>query len=148
MRWLAGCLLAGWAGFALAGSINVQLYDSFDRSYSTTMIGDELGAAYAIGFDPIMVLILGPSLDDERVAEQREIARELDPEETGVLYAIGTSEGDSYTGYRLTAGATSELLDDGDAFRVLVLDANGEIRVDAASPLGADELIAETPPEE
>lgn len=147
MRWLAACLFALWSASALGNTINVQIYDSIGASYSTATIGAELGAAYAIDFEPVMVLILGPSLEDERVAEQRRIVRELDPDETGVLYAIGTAGGGNYRGYSLTTNTAAELLPDAEGFRVLVLDGSGEIRLDSDSVLGADELVAETPPE-
>lgn len=145
MRLLIGCVLACWAGSALAQSVDFRIYDSFGASYSAASIGEDLGALYNIGFDPVMVVIVGPGIDDERVSEQRTIARGLDPDETGVLYAIGTPSGGAGRGYSINANTAAELLPAADAFRVLVIDAVGDILIDSDSVLSAEEILAVTP---
>lgn len=146
MRWLAGCFIALLASTVHAQTIDVRIHDSFGASYSSTSIGDELGAVYNIGFDPILVIILAADPGDERLREQRTIARSLAPEETGVLYAVGTPEGASSRGFTVSGNTAAELLEDSDGFRVIVLDAVGEVRVDTQSILDAEAIVAETPP--
>lgn len=146
MRWLAGCIVALLASAAHADTVDVRVYDSFGASYSSLSIGEELGALYNIGFDPVLVIILAADPNDERLREQRTIARALDPEETGVLYAVGTPEGASSRGFTLSGNAAADLLaGSGGDFRVIVLNAVGEVLIDTDSIVEADELVAETP---
>jgi len=145
MRLLLGCVLTLFAGLALAQSLDIRIHDSFGGSYSSANIGEELGALYNIGFDPIMVVIIGPEANDERLQEQRRIAHALDPEETGVLYAIGTPLGGASHGYSITGNTARELLPSPGGFRVIVLNANGRILIDSDEVLSAEELLAATP---
>lgn len=145
MRVAIALLLTSWSAVAGAATLDVRIHDVFGTSYQTTEIGAQLGALYNIGFDPTLVLIIGPDLADERVVEQRRIVRAFDPNETGILFAIGTPEESYARGYSVTPNTSAELLPAPDGFRVLVLDANGTILHDSAEVLSAEELLALTP---
>jgi hypothetical protein len=145
MRWLAALVLASWSVASLAQTIDVRVYDAFGGSYDSTSIGEDLGAVYNIGFDPVLVIILAGDMSDERLAEQRRIVRTLDPDETGVLYALGTPMGATSRGYTVSANSAAELLPEPDGFRVLVLNSVGAVRIDSTSVLDAEAIIAETP---
>lgn len=145
MRLLIGCVLVLWSGVGMTQAVDFRIHDSFGASYSAANIGEDLGALYNISFEPVMVIILGPESGDPRVAEQQRIARGLDPEETGVLYAVGTPDGGTGRGYSVSANTAADLLPRPEAFRVLVIDATGGILVDAESVLTTEEILAVAP---
>lgn len=145
MRWLAGSLLACWAAVAPAQTLDIRIHDSFGASYASSSIGDDLGALYNIGFDPVMVIVLASDPADDRLQEQRRILRGFDPDETGILYALGIPEGVTTRGYSVSGNTAAELLPGPDSFRVLVLNARGEIRLDSSAVVAAEDLLAVAP---
>ena len=146
MRWILGTALALSTTIASAAVVDVKIYDAFGAAYQTTSIGERLGAIYNIAFDPTMVLILGPALEDERVREQQKIVAGIDPDEHGILFAIGTPRQQTYgKGFSLAPNTAAELLPAEDAFRVLVLGADGTVLLDTNGVVGRDRLIGISP---
>jgi hypothetical protein len=146
MRRLLGIILALHFSTAGAAVIDIKLYDAFGASYESTRIGERLAAIYNIQFDPTMVLILGPSLQDERVREQERIVADIDPDEYGILFAIGTPRQQTYgKGFSLAPNTAAELLPAPDGFRVLVLGPDGTVLRDARDILSREQLIEIAP---
>lgn len=146
MRWIGSAILMLLAATAHAAVIDIKIYDAFGASYQTTNIGERLGALYNIGFDPTMVLILGPTLDDERVREQERIAAALDPKETGILFAIGTPTQQTYgKGFSIAPNTAAELLPGEDAFRVVVLGPDGTVLLDQREVVERQRLLEISP---
>ncbi|GEM_PF-2080632 len=142
MKRLWVVLLALWATTASAEVVDIKIYDAFGQSYQSVNIGDRLALIYNISFDPTMVIILGPTLADERLQEQQKIAAGIDPEEHGILFAIGTPVGSYDRGFNLAPNTAAELLPDPDAFRVLVLGANGTVLSRSASVMPRERLLS------
>ena len=135
---LALCL---WTGIASAATIDIKVYDAFGSAYSTTQIGEQLGALYNLDFNASMVLVLGPDLTDERVTAQEDILAAIDPSEHGILFAIGTP-GQTYTrGFNVAPNTAADLLPDPGAFRVLFLGPTGEVLFDADEVVAREQLI-------
>lgn len=147
MRGLLGFALALAAAPVGAATLDVKVHNAFGASYSTTEIGHQLGALYNISFDPTLVLILGPALDHEDVRRQQDIVADIDPDEHGILFAIGTPRQSYSRGYSVTPNTAAELLPSPDAFRVLVLGASGEVLLDADEVIPRERLIAASPSE-
>ena len=146
MRWILVLLVMVWTTVAAAQPIDIKIYDAFGVAYQTTNIGERLGAIYNISFDPTMVLILGPSLQDQRVRRQRDIVAELDPDEYGILFAIGTPKEQTYgKGFSLAPNTAASLLPSADAFRVLVIGPAGTILEDTTAVLDRETLIQLSP---
>lgn len=145
MKRIWAIALAFWAATASAEVIDVKLYDAFGQSYQSVNIGESLAAIYNISFDPTMVIILGPSLGDERVKQQEKIAADIDPEQHGVLFAIGTP-GETYSrGFSLAPNTAARLMPAPDAFRVLVLGPNGNVLARSSSVLSRARLLELAP---
>lgn len=146
MRWLLAMAMALVTASASAATVDVEIHDAFGGSYSTTNIGERLGAIYDIQFDPVLVLTLGPSQDDARVKKQAQIVNGIDPEEYGVLLAIGTPTQQTYgKGFSLTPNTAAELLPAEDAFRVIVLGAGGEVLLDSREVVSRERLLTFSP---
>lgn len=142
MKRLWVVLMALWATTASAEVVDIKIYDAFGQSYQSVNIGDRLASIYNISFDPTMVIILGPTLADERVREQEKIAADIDPEEHGVLFAIGTPVGTYDRGFSLAPNTAAELLPDPNAFRVIVLGADGTVLSRSGSVMSRDRLVS------
>jgi hypothetical protein len=138
-------ILGLWATVAPAAVIDAKVYDAFGQSYETTNIGERLGAVYDISFEPTLLLILGPDLDDQRVQEQEAIASELAPEEFGMLFAIGTPAQTYSRGFSITPNAAARLLPGEGAFRAVVLGPSGRVLADSQQVLSRDRLIELSP---
>lgn len=146
MRGILGTALALFATVADAAVIDVKIYDAFGAAYQTTNIGERLGAIYNISFDPTMVLILGPSLEHELVREQERIAAGIDPDEHGILFAIGTPNQQTYgKGFSLAPNTAAELMASPDSFRVLVLGPEGTVLLDTDRVVSRERLIELSP---
>lgn len=146
MRWILGTALALLATTAGAATVDVKIYDAFGAAYQTTNIGERLGAIYNISFDPTMVLILGPGLQDERVRQQEKIVADIDPDKHGILFAIGTPRQQTYgKGFSLAPNTAAELMPSADAFRVLVLGPRGTVLLDTDQLVSRERLIELSP---
>ncbi len=146
MRWVIGLALALAAASASAATIDIKIHDAFGGSYRTTNMAERLGAIYDIQFDPVLVLTLGPSEDDERVKEQAQIVNRIDPDEHGVLLAVGTPTQQTYgKGFSVTPNTAIELLPSEDAFRVIVVGAGGEVLLDTDEVVSRDRLLQFSP---
>lgn len=144
MRWFFGVMLVCLVGVAKADTIDVRIHDRYGASYSSTSIGSDLASIYNIDFDPVLVLVLASTSENARFQEQVEILRDLDPEETGVMYAVGTPGGVSARTYKVTPNQATQLLGADRNFRVLVLDEVGQVQRDSETVLTADDLVGET----
>jgi len=146
MRWLFAFALALTTTTASAAVIDVKIYDAFGASYDTTHIAEQLGALYNISFDPTLVLILGPSLQDDRLREQHKIVAGIDPDEHGILFAIGTPQQTFSRGFSVTPNTAAELLDQkpGD-FRVIVLGTRGRVLLDTQQVVPRERLLEIAP---
>jgi hypothetical protein len=142
MKRLWVVLMALWATVASAEVVDIKIYDAFGQSYQSVNIGDRLAAIYNISFDPTMVVILGPALADERVREQEKIAAAIDPEEHGILFAIGTPTETYSRGFSLAPNTAASLMPDPKAFRVLVLSANGTVLSRSGSVMSRERLLS------
>lgn len=142
MKRLWVVLMALWATTASAEVLDIKIYDAFGQSYQSVNIGARLASIYNISFEPTMVIILGPSLADARVQKQEEIAANIDPEAHGILFAIGTPSGSYSRGFSLAPNTAARLLPDPDAFRVLVLSANGTVLSRSGSVMSRERLLA------
>lgn len=142
MKRLCVVLMALWATTASAEVIDIKIYDAFGQSYQSVNIGERLASLYNISFDPTMVIILGPTLADERIREQEKIAAGIDPEEHGILFAIGTPVGTYERGFNLAPNTAAELLPDPDTFRVLVLGAEGTVLSRSGSVMSGERLLS------
>lgn len=140
-RWLAGLVLTLWTGLASAAVIDVKVYDAFGAGYSTTEIGEQLGSLYNLEVETTMVLIVGPSLDDERLLEQEAIVAAIAPAEYGILYAVGTPTQTYTRGFSITPNAAAGLLPSNDAFLVLVLGPAGRVLYRSDSVVSRDKLL-------
>lgn len=142
MRWALAAVLALWLPPASAATLDIQVYDAFGASYRTTRIGEQLGAIYNISFEPRLVLILGPSLSDERVRRQERIAAGIDPDEHGILFAVGTPDEQTYgRGFSLAPNTAAGLLPSVNAFRVIVLGASGQVLLDVDEVVPRERLV-------
>lgn len=148
MRWFFGVMLVCLVGAAQADTqtdtIDVRLHDRYGASYSSTSIGSDLASIYNIDFDPVLVIVLATTSENARFQEQVEILRDLDPEETGIIYAVGTPGGLSARSYKVTPNRAAQLLGAERGFRVLVLDEVGRVQRDSETVLSADDLVGET----
>ncbi|MFW5970129.1 MAG: hypothetical protein ACOCP9_05775 [Halofilum sp. (in: g-proteobacteria)] len=142
MKRLWVLLIAFWATAASAEVLEIKIYDAFGQSYQSVNIGESLASKYNISFDPTMVIILGPSLADERVQEQEEIVADIDPDEHGVLFAIGTPSETYDRGFSLAPNTAAELMPDADVFRVLVLGAEGTVLSRSGSVMPRERLLS------
>jgi len=146
MRWFLGMALAFAAASASAATIDVKIHDAFGGSYRTTNMAERLGAIYDIQFDPVLVLTLGPSEDDARVKEQAQIVNGIDPDEHGILLAVGTPTQRTYgKGFSVTPNTAIELLPSKDAFRVIVVGAGGEVLLDTNEVVSRERLLQFSP---
>ncbi len=135
-------LIALWATAASAQVLDIKIYDAFGQSYQSVNIGARLASIYNISFDPTMVIILGPALADERVREQEKIAADIDPEAHGILFAIGTPSETYRRGFSLAPNTAAELLPDPQAFRVMVLGADGTVLSRSGSVMSRERLLS------
>lgn len=137
-------MLVCLVGAAQADTIDVRIHDRYGASYSSTSIGSDLASIYNIDFDPVLVIVLATTSENERFREQVEILRDLDPEQTGIIYAVGTPGGLSARAYKVTPTRAAQLLGADRGFRALVLDDVGRIQRDSETVLTADDLVGET----
>ena len=145
MKRVYAIALALWTMTASAAVLDIKVYDAFGQSYRTTNIGESLGAIYNISFDPTLVLILGPALNDERVKQQERIVAELDPEQYGILFAIGTPTQAYSRGFSVTPNQAGKLLAADNAFRTIVLGPDGTVLADSSQVIPRDRLLALAP---
>lgn len=144
-RWFPALLLLLAGGTVQAAVIDTRVYDAFGAAYPTTEVGEQLGALYNLDFEIIMVLVLGPSLSDERLRKQEDILNAIDPTEHGILYAVGTP-GETYTrGFSITPNEATRLLPAADAFRVLVLGPSGRVLYQSDSVVSREKLLEIAP---
>lgn len=144
-KWITALVLAVCSGPLAAATVEVKVYDAFGSSYSSTRIGEELGALYNLDFRANLVLILGPNLQDERLNRQKDIVDDLDPSEHGVLFAIGTPVESYGRGFSVSPNSAADLLPSADAFRVLVLGPTGEILHEASDVIPRERLLQIVP---
>lgn len=142
MKRLWVVLMALWATTASAEVVDIKIYDAFGQSYQSVNIGARLASIYNISFDPTMVIILGPTLADERVQKQEKIAAGIDPEEHGILFAIGTPTETYSRGFSLAPNTAASLMPDPESFRVLVLGANGTVLSRSGSVMSRERLVS------
>lgn len=142
MKRLWVVLVALWATTASAEVVDIKIYDAFGQSYQSVNIADRLASIYNISFDPTMVIILGPTLADERVREQEKIAADIDPEEHGILFAIGTPSETYSRGFSLAPNTAAGLMPGPEAFRVLVLGAEGKVLSRSGSVISRERLLS------
>ncbi|WP_139150711.1 hypothetical protein [Halofilum ochraceum] len=142
MKRLWVVLMALWATTASAEVVDIKIYDAFGQSYQSVNIGARLASIYNISFDPTMVIILGPTLADERVQQQEKIAAGIDPEEHGILFAIGTPSETYSRGFSLAPNTAASLMPDPESFRVLVLGANGTVLSRSGSVMSRERLVS------
>ena len=142
MKRLWVVLMALWATTANAEVVDIKIYDAFGQSYQSVNIGARLASIYNISFDPTMVIILGPTLADERVQKQEKIAAGIDPEEHGILFAIGTPTETYSRGFSLAPNTAASLMPDPESFRVLVLGANGTVLSRSGSVMSRERLVS------
>lgn len=142
MKRLWVVLMAFWATAASAEVVDIKIYDAFGQSYQSVNIGERLASIYNISFDPTMVIILGPTLADERVQQQESVVAGIDPEEHGLLFAIGTPVGTYDRGFSLAPNTAAELMPSPDAFEVLILGADGTVIARSDDVVPRDRLIA------
>ena len=145
MKRLVVVVLALWSMAATAETVDVKVYDAFGQSYKTVDIGDSLASLYNLSFAPAMVLVLGPDLQDDRVRQQEQILANLDPEEHGIVFAIGTPTETYSRGFNVAPNTAAELLPSSGAFRVLVLGPNGTVLDRSQNVVTRDRLIALAP---
>lgn len=144
-KWFTTLVLALCSLPAAAATIEVKVYDAFGSSYSSTRIGEELGALYNLDFRANLVLILGPNLQDERLNRQKDIVDAIDPAEHGILFAIGTPVATYTRGFSITPNSAAELLPNAEAFRVLVLGPTGEILHESTDVIPREQLLQIVP---
>lgn len=144
-RWITALTLALCSLPLAAATIEVKVYDAFGSSYSSTRIGEELGALYNLDFRAHLVLILGPNLQDERLNRQKNIFDTIDPAEHGILFAIGTPVATYTRGFSITPNAAAELLPTAEAFRVLILGPTGEILHESTDVISRERLLQIVP---
>lgn len=145
MRQLWAILLAAWVTAAAAETVDVKVYDAFGQSYRTANIGESLASLYNISFDPTMVLVLGPNLKDQRVRRQEKILAGIDPEEHGILFAIGTPSDTYNRGFNLAPNTAAELMPSADSFLVLMLGPSGTVIARSDTILPRETLLSLAP---
>ncbi len=145
MKRLWVMLLALWVTSAPAEVIDVKVYDAFGQSYKTVNIGESLASLYNLSFEPTMVLVLGPALSDSRVRQQEKILAGIDPQEHGILFAIGTPSETYSRGFNVAPNTAADLLPSNDAFRVLVIGAEGTVINRSQRVLKRQEVLSLAP---
>lgn len=145
MKRACALALALWTTSVVAATVDVKVYDAFGQSYRTVDIGEQLGAIYNISFDPTLVLVLGPSLSDERVEKQERIVSGINPAEYGILLAIGTPTESYSRGFSVAPNTATSLMPSQDAFRVIVLGADGTVLQESSKVLSRERLIELSP---
>ena len=101
-------------------------YDSHNKRYHSSTAGLNVKKEFGLEREPKIVVVATSSKDNPKYKKQMKNIYNVDAEEMQYMYIIANSDEEDRSGY-YTSMATSKKLLDGDIFKVLIYDEEGNI---------------------